>query len=63
MQAKIMTTPRIYVRSDLNPDERRDQMQVLLNMLKRTSADDGQALLEPAEKDLSTKLVLIVDAK
>ena len=58
-----MMRPRINVWLDSNTDQHRDQMQVLLNMLKRTSADDGQALLEPAVKDLSTKLVLIVDAK
>ena len=37
-------------------------MQVLLSMLKRTSADDGQALLDPAVKDLSETL-LIAGAK
>ena len=58
MQSKTTTLPRIYVRAESTHDQRRDQMQVLLNMLKRQSSEDGQALLDPSVKDLSEALLI-----
>ena len=58
MKAMVLHQTKVYVRHESKPDDRRNEVQVLIQMLQRSAYEDGSAMLRAQVVDLAQALLI-----
>ena len=58
MKAMVLNQTKVYVRHESKPEDRRNEMQVLIQMLQRSAYEDGSAMIRAQVIDLAQALLI-----